>query len=433
MIKSVWQDGVNMPVFKRYEGDINTDVLIVGGGICGILCAYFLKLQGVDYILVEGETITGGTTQNTTAKITSQHGLIYDKLIKKYGTENAQMYLRANESAIAKYKEIAKKIDCDFEEKDSYTYSLSDRRKIEDEVSAVNRLGGNAEFMEKTCLPFPVEGAVRFTKQAQFNPLKFAAGISKNLNIYEHTFIKEIKGDTAICDGGRIKARKIIIATHFPFINRHGEYFLKLYQQRSYVIAVSGAQDLNGMYIDEVENGMSFRNYKDLLFVGGGGHRTGKSGGNWNELRKFIKEYYPSAEEQYVWAAQDCMSLDKIPYIGIYSKNTPDLYTASGFNKWGITASMVAADILSRMVIGEENEYSVLYSSLRGMALPQLLVNGFETTVNLLTPTLKRCPHLGCALKWNKSEHTWDCPCHGSRFAKNGELIDNPAMRNAKI
>ena len=222
------------------------------------------------------------------------------------------------------------------------------------------------------------------------------------------------------------------MTTHFPFLNKHGSYFLKLYQHRSYVIALKNAPDVGGMYLDEAQAGMSFRNYEDLLLVGGGGHRTGKKGGAWQELRNFARRYYPQDDEQYHWAAQDCMSLDGVPYIGPYSASTTDLYVATGFNKWGMTTSMVSAEILSDLVQGRENPYAEVFSPSRSIFHPQLAVNGFEAVVNLLTPTARRCPHMGCALKWNAVEHSWDCPCHGSRFTCDGKLIDNPATGDLK-
>lgn len=170
-----------------------------------------------------------------------------------------------------------------------------------------------------------------------------------------------------------------------------------------------------------------------MLLFGGGGHRTGKSGGNWEMLRKLAAEYYPKSEERYCWAAQDCMSLDKVPYIGKYSGSTPWLYVASGFNKWGMTSSMVSAILLSDMVLDRENEWSQVFSPGRSMLKKQLLINIGESTAGLLTPTRKRCTHMGCSLKWNPQEHTWDCPCHGSRFEKDGTVIDNPAKRRAKL
>ena len=146
-MKSIWTDSVKSPSFKILKGQINTDVLIIGGGICGILCAYFLKQQGIDYILVEGDIIGSGITKNTTAKITSQHGLIYDKLIRSAGMEKAKMYLDANQLALSKYRELCQNIDCDFEDKNAYTYTLTDIRKIEKEVTAVKSLGFNCDFI----------------------------------------------------------------------------------------------------------------------------------------------------------------------------------------------------------------------------------------------------------------------------------------------
>ncbi len=433
MNKSIWHNGADLPEFESVNKDLKTDVLIIGGGLCGILCAHILKSAGIDYILVEGNRIASGITKNTTAKITSLHGLIYAKLLRNLGKEKAQMYLAANQNALFEYERLCQNISCDFEKKDAYTYSLYDRTKIEDEVRAAVNLGAEADFAEKLELPFETAGAIRFRNQAQFNPLKFISEIAKGLNIYENTLIREIAPTYADTGNGRIKAKKIIVATHFPFINKHGGYFLKLYQHRSYVSAFENAPVLDGMYVDEDISGLSFSSHKSLLMISGASHRTGKKGRAWGELNSFAKKHYPDAALKYEWATQDCMSLDSIPYIGRYSKNTPNMYVASGFNKWGMTSSMAAALILSDMVQDKKSDYAEVFSPNRSMLKPQLVINGLESTVNLLTPTSKRCPHLGCALKWNKAEHSWDCPCHGSRFEKNGALIDNPSTGDANI
>ena len=433
MKRSVWTSSVCLPEFLKLRGEEKTDVLIIGGGLCGLLCAYFLEQAGIDYILLEGDRIASGITKNTTAKITSQHSLIYAKLLRSIGKEKASMYLNANQKALAEYEKICREVECGFEKKNSYVYTLRDRRKIEEEIIALEALGFKAKFAEKTELPFKTLGAVCFENQAQFNPMQFISHISKGLKIYENSFVRQITPTSAICDSGKITAKKIIVATHFPFINKHGSYFLKLYQHRSYVSAFEGAQETDGMYLDEDKKGMSFRSYENLLLIGGGGHRTGKNGGTWTELRGFASKYYPEAVLKYEWAAQDCMSLDGIPYIGQYSALTPNLYVATGFNKWGMTSSCVAARLLCDLVQDRKNELSEVFSPSRNIMKPQLLVNAIETAVNLLTPTAKRCPHLGCALKWNKAEHTWDCPCHGSRFMEDGKLIDNPSTGDAKI
>lgn len=426
-MRSLWKATASLPEFPELVGDVRTDVLIIGGGIAGILTAYLLHEKGVRYVLVEKGRICSGTTGNTTAKITFQHGLIYDKILKSDGTEAARKYLAANRAAFDKYAELCGKTDCDYEIKDNYVYSTDDRRKLEKEVEALEKIGYIADLCENVPLPIKTVGAVKFPDQAQFNPLKFLSSVAEGLNIYENTFVREMRGNTAVTDKGKIHADTVIAATHFPFINKHGSYFLKLYQHRSYVIALENAQDVNGMYVDECDTGLSFRNYEGLLLLGGGGHRTGKKGGNWAELRAFAAKKYPDSREKHFWATQDCMSLDGIPYIGRYSAKTHGFYVASGFNKWGMTGSMTAAMLLSDMILGKRNGFASVFDPSRSIVKPQLFINGAEAVCNLLTPSKKRCPHLGCALKWNEAERSWDCPCHGSRFTEHGCVLDNPA------
>ena len=431
-MKSLWEQTAELNHFDCLDGDIKTDVLIIGGGMAGLLCAYQLHQAGVPYVLAEADTICSGVTKNTTAKLTIQHGLIYHKLIARFGVERIRGYLESQEEALGRYRTLCRHLDCDYEEQDSYVYARDNLRNIERELDALHRLGFPGEFASQLPLPFPVTGSVKFPHQAQFHPLKFAAAISQGLHIYEHTMVKELIGRTAITNHGRIHAKHIVITTHFPFINRHGSYFIKLYQHRSYVLALEHAPDLNGMYVDQTQTGLSVRNYGSMLLVGGGGHRTGKQGGNWRELRQFVKKSYPDATERYHWAAQDCMSLDNLPYIGPYWSNTSDVYVATGFNKWGMTNSMVAATLLCDLVQDKQNPYAEVFSPVRSIFRPQLAVNALESTINLLTPSTRHCPHLGCALKWNAAEHTWDCPCHGSRFTRDGKLIDNPATKDLK-
>jgi glycine/D-amino acid oxidase-like deaminating enzyme len=312
-------------------------------------------------------------------------------------------------------------------------YSCAEREKLEAETRALQRIGCCAQLQDDLPLPMSTVGGVKVEGQAQFHPLKFVSKIAEGLQIYENTKALELVPDGAITDKGKIQAEKIIVATHFPFLNKHGMYFMKLFQHRSYVLALKNAADIGGMYVDADPKGMSFRNYKDMLLLGGGAHRTGRKGGCWQELEQFSGEYYPNAEIVTKWATQDCMTLDGIPYIGQYSKNTPNLYVATGFNKWGMTSSMVAATILCDLVKGKRSDYAHIFAPSRSMLHPQLMINAFESITGLLTPTAPRCPHLGCALKYNKAEHTWDCACHGSRFSEQGELLNNPATGNKKF
>ena len=433
MIDSIWSETAQAPEFEALKSDAKTDVLIIGGGIAGILCAFMLKQAGIEYMLVEADRICRGVTRNTTAKITAQHGLIYDRLIREFGTEAAQMYLKANLTAVEKYRELCRGIDCGFEDKDSFVYAADTLDRIEKELSALERIGFAAEFSDSLPLPVRAVGAVKFRDQAQFDPLKFLYAVAGDLNIREHTKVLGFVRNGVVTSGGRISAEKIIVATHFPLLNKHGGYFLKLYQNRAYVAALRSAQKVNGMYIGESEKGLSFRNYGDLLLLGGESGRTGKKSGGWDALREFAKKHYPDSEEVCRWAAQDCMSLDGVPYIGQYSSNTPNLYVAAGFNKWGMSSAMVSALILSDMVQGRKNEYAAVFSPSRSILRPQLAVNAAEAVVSLLTPTAPRCPHMGCALKYNRAERSWDCPCHGSRFAEDGALLDNPATEDKRM
>ncbi len=432
-MESVWERSTKPKQFKPLMHDIKTTVLIVGGGIAGILCAYMLNKSGTECVVIEADRICKGVTGNTTAKITLQHGLIYDKIIKKYGIDSAKMYLQAQQDALNLYNKLCKDVNCDYKKQDSYVYSTDNLYNIECEARAYEQIGLKADFCNEIELPLEIKGALRIENQAQFNPLKFCYSLAEQLNIYENTKAYELFNGGVITNRGKIFAKKIIVTTHFPIFNKYGAYFLKMYQHRSYVVALKNAKLPNGMYVDADLNGLSFREYNGLLLLGGGSHRTGKKGGAWQELRNFAKVKYGECQEVAHWATQDCMTLDGIPYIGQYSQKLPNVYVATGFNKWGMTSCMVAARILSDMVKGKSSDYSQAFSPSRSILHKQLAINLAETFVNIITPTKPRCPHLGCALKYNANEHSWDCPCHGSRFTETGQLIENPATDDKQM
>ena len=478
-MKSLWNEDYNFKKRNSLPGDIEADVVIIGAGITGLLIGYMLKKEGIEPIIIEPDRIAGGNTKNTTAKITSQHGLIYDTLIKEFGEDGAREYAKANELAIKKFKEIIEdeKIDCDFEEKAAYIYSRDREDEIKNEFDAAIKLGIDAELVNETKLPFDIKLGLKFNNQAQFNPIKFLNEIAKDLTIYEDTRALDLKDKTIITNRGEIKANKIVVATHFPIFNTPGYYFMRMYQDRSYVIALENAQDVDGMYIDIDKNtGNSFRNYKNLLLLGGISQRTGENeeGGCYEVLRKRAKELYPNAKEKYHWSAQDCISLDNLPYIGEYSLKTDNLYVATGFKKWGMTTSMVAAMIISDKILGRKNDFSNIFSPDRfdmSESVDSLLKNTKETVKNFIAqivdiPDSKvehiknghgglveyngeklgvykdengekyivktKCTHLGCQLHWNADELTWDCPCHGSRFDYKGYIIDSPTTKELK-
>lgn len=475
-MKSVWSESYKFRKREALNKDIKTDVLVIGAGIAGILTAYMLKQKGRDVVLIDAAEIASGNTKNTTAKITSQHDLIYSKLISEFGEEKARQYAKANELAIKKYKEIIeyKRIECDFEEKPAYVYSLNEVDVLKEEVEAAKNLGIDAEFVQEANLPFKINGAVKFNNQAQFNPLKFLKGISNELVIYENTRALEIKENLVVTSGGNITANNIVVATHYPIMNAPGYYFMKMHQERSYVLALENTSEIDGMYIDLNKEGYSFRTYNNLLLLGGISHRTGENeeGGSYDELRKVAKRLYPKAKEKYYWSAQDCMTIDGIPYIGRYSSETPNIYVATGFNKWGMTSSMVSAMIISDMILEKENDFSEIFSPRRfdlSLSINNIANDLIETAKNFIAQKVyipsseiehiknghggiieyngekvgvykdkegkeffvsTKCTHLGCQLSWNADELTWDCPCHGSRFDYKGRLIGSPATKD---
>ena len=292
-MESIWTKNATPPTFPPLKGDAQTEVLIIGGGIAGILCAYRLHRAGVPYMLVEANEICSGTTENTTAKITYQHGLLYDRIMRRYGIEAARLYFDAQCDAMRELRDLCQSVDCDFSEREAFVYSLRSREKLEREAEVLSHLGADAVLCKKTELPFPVAGALRVPKQGCFHPLKLLFAIAKDLRMYEHTRVLSWEGSRVTTEHGSICAKRIVVATHFPIFNKHGSYFLKMYQHRSYVLALENVDCPSGMYVDEDEQGLSFREHKGLLLLGGGSHRTGKSGGGWKELSRFASSQSP--------------------------------------------------------------------------------------------------------------------------------------------
>lgn len=432
MEKSIWKEFSEKKNFEKLNDNLECDVLVIGGGMAGILTAYYLQKVGRNVVLVEAHTIGSGMTANTTAVITAQHDTMYKDMIANNGFDVAKDYLYANLQAVENFKQLVEdeQIDCDFEITPSYLYSH--KHSLEDEVKALHKLGYEAELVQDIDLPFEIKNAVKFKDMAQFHPLKFLYAMAEKLTIYEHTMVKKIDDHTAYFDGGNIKFKQAVVASHFPFVKKHGMFFIKMYQARSYVMAIENADAIGGTYIDDREEGFYFRQYGDLLLVGKGEHRTGMKTRAINELKAFKERYYPDAKMRCMWANQDCITLDDIPYIGEYG-NMPDVYVATGFNLWGMTGSMVSANILCEKLCGMENIYEKTFATKRCIFKPQLFANLGMALLNMVYPSVKRCPHLGCALKYNKLEHSWDCSCHGSRFEENGKLINNPALKDKSL
>lgn len=451
--KNLTSKQTNIPMDAQ---KVHYDVIVVGAGMAGILIAYYLQEQGKDVLVLEAKEIASGQTERTTAKITGQHGLKYRELIRTVGVKRAGLYAQANEAAIREYEQLIRKqgIDCDFERVSAYLYTQKQDNLLREEADAAALLGIDAFFTRETELPFPVLGAVCFPHQAQFSPLKFIRSLAKNLQIMEHTRVIAVKGEQVFTERGIMTADKIVLATHYPIKNVPGFYFLRQHQERSYVLALSGwngpsNNDVTspgkkdsqaktiGMYLGIDRDGHSFRQAGDYLLLGGSSRRTGdRRGGAYDSLLHAAEKYFPGCREEMRWSAQDCMPHDGIPFIGRYSVFTPNLYVATGFQKWGMTSCMIAALILRDELCGKKNSYAELFSPQRmhiRAAFKNLMVDVGESIRGLtkgLFHKSARCSHMGCELVWNPDEESWDCPCHGSRFDSEGELLDNPAVHS---
>ncbi len=486
----------NIDVKNGLNENITTDICIIGAGIFGLTCAYYLTKLGYKVTILEKSDTASKATGHTTGKITSQHGLFYDYLTNLYSKKFAEDYLDINEQAIVNIKNIIdeENINCDFKFESAYVFTTKkdEISLIKNEFKAVSDLGYNCELVTKTGLPFDVLLAICFKNQAQFNPIKYLAGLcncitKKNGEIYTNTTAVDVKMDNSdyitYTNNNMVKSKYVIIATHYPFINFPGFYFTKMYQATSYLIAINPKRTLfKGMYISACSPTLSFRTAfyenKEILLVGGMDHKTGHPSSykdTYGKLEEIAKKYYPNSDILFRWNTRDCISLDKIPYVGSFSSATPNMFVGTGFKKWGMTLSNVASNIIVDKIQGNYNKYDYLFKSLRIKPIKnrnELKNMVIQSTNSLLLDKFKKpqmsfdeiknnsgsiievngekvgiykdnlgkiyavkpiCTHLGCLLSWNDIDKTWDCPCHGSRFNFDGKNLYDPAFKNLDI
>ncbi len=449
-MESVWTEDTEIRRREPLPGDREVPAVVIGAGLAGILTAYYLQKEGIRTVVLEADRIGSGQTKNTTAKITSQHNLIYSRLIRTFDRRMAEHYANANETAIGEYERLIREkgIRCDFARCPAYLYTQTRPELLKQETEAAASLGIQATFGTGCELPFPVVGVTRFQGQARFHPLKFLAGMAEEVEVYEQTKVLKVEGRRVETARGTVTAEHIVFASHYPFLNVPGWYFARMHQERSYVLALEGAERLEGMYLGIDQGGLSFRSSGDLLLLGGGGHRTGVSrkdgaGQGYVLLRGRAGEIYPGCQETAHWSAQDCVTLDGLPFIGRFSRRRPCWYVATGFGKWGMTTAMVSARVLTALIGGRECPEGDIFSPRRpftAQAAKGLAVHGAYAVKGLakhLLPSGDReivpnCPHMGCRLEWNPEEESYDCPCHGSRFRREGRLIDGPAQTDCR-
>ncbi|HAQ41109.1 MAG TPA: hypothetical protein DCM73_09945 [Clostridiales bacterium] len=493
--RSYWHESADSKIEITKDRELlkgkKFDVLIIGAGLTGLTTAYLLKDSGCKIGIIDGTTIGYGVSGYTTAKITVQHSIIYSYLIENFSLKQAKQYLTANEEGLKLIKKIIEEnnIQCDFKEQDAYVYASDDTelKQIKKELIAYKKLGIDGFYTEDVPIPNNALAAIGIKNQGQFNPLKYLyslyniVGNSESCEIYENVralnIVPHSNYHIVETDAGVIQADKVVVASHYPFDNSFGLYFLRLYQDKSYVIAArTKDKPFDGMYIniDDPIHSMryQFSEKENLLILSGGNHRSGEKENeedSYEELENFLNTYFQGAEVVSKWSTQDCMTYDKVPYIGLYSKSVNNLYVATGFKKWGMTHSAASALILRDKILTIDNDFSEVFKPSRITPDPSAK-EFFSSVGSIASAFLKRiapvpgglssvkagkgkiinyngqkvgvyknenddyfcinpvCSHLKCSLSFNEAEKTWDCPCHGSRFDINGNILEGPAV-----
>jgi glycine/D-amino acid oxidase-like deaminating enzyme len=444
VLRSLWFEGRERRERPALERDIAADVVVVGAGIVGLTTALLLERQGAKVAVLEMRHVAAGATGYNTAKLTSLHGLAYSQLMKKAGREKARTYGEANEAGIAKVFELAEElgIDCDLARKPNYTYAedASELDKVRAEADVAGELGLPASFVDELDLPFPVAGAVRFDGQAEFHPVKYVDGIAAALQgpLHERTRVTGIDGTRVNTAGGaHVNADHVVVASHLSFLDR-GLYFARCHPERSYVVAGKASDPPAGMYLSTESPAHSIRAHGEWLLVGGESHKTGQAdeAERYDRLTAWARERF-GLEPELRWATQDQMPVDNVPYVGRHDPLSSGVWVATGFKKWGLAMGTAAAELLAAQIGGREHPWTALFdpSRLRPRASgPTFVKENANVALRFVGDRVTkrgnpRCTHMGCLLNWNGTEETWDCPCHGSRFAASGEVIEGPATR----
>lgn len=488
--ESYWLATAGRTDYPALDRDIKVDVVIAGGGMTGITAAYMLKKAGLRVAVLEADRILQGTTGHTTAKITSQHSLIYNRIKTYMGEERARQYAQANEEAIRTIYGLVRSeaIDCDFHREPAFVFTLADSyiQKIADEASVAGSLGIKAEFIESIPLPIKVKAAVRFDEQARFHPRKYLLALAAKIEgdesfIFENTRVTDLsEGNPCTVttkQGKHVIADYVVLATHFPCYDGRGLYFARMYPERSYAVALKVKEKfLGGMYVTAEDPGRSLRSQEheggELLIVSGEHHKTAHGTrlvSHYENLLEFARQHYEVRELCYRWSTQDYTTLDKVPYTGRLTSKMPNVFTATGYRKWGMTNSTASAMIITDLITKGENPWAEVYDPSRFIPNPSITsfisinadvaaqlakgklkpaeqgieiekgeaksieVEGQKMGVyrdgkGLLHTVDTTCTHMGCELRWNDAEGSWDCPCHGSRFTYEGEIIEGPAI-----
>ena len=487
---SFWVASTTAPRHAELVGRRQVDIAVIGAGIVGLTTAFLLSEAGHEVLVVEADQVAAGVSGYTTAKVTAGHGLIYSHLESAFDSGTARSYAESQTAALSLIRGLCEErsLECDFEPQANFVYAESDDdlEQLEREAAAAQRAGLPVDLVDGRELPFPVSGALRLDEQAQFHVRKYLLALASLVaeaggEIVESSRVTEVTGEGSYVvrtDRGSVEARCVVVASHYPLIEQ-GFFVTRIHPRRAYVVAapLTGGSSLPGMLINASSPTRSLRTTpladgNRLLLVGGEGHRVGQEDdteARYATLERFMHEHFAVGQTTHRWSTQDNFTLDRLPFIGSVA-DREDLYVATGFAGWGMTNGTVAAMLISDAVRGVAGPWAPIYGLERhsllasagrflsentnvaaqqvGGRLQQrpdsaaeiepgqgavISLDGEHVAVSRspdgsLAAVSASCTHMGCLVSWNAAESSWDCPCHGSRFAADGRVLHGPAV-----
>jgi glycine/D-amino acid oxidase-like deaminating enzyme/nitrite reductase/ring-hydroxylating ferredoxin subunit len=487
---SLWLSIVSSSDYPPLAENLEVDVAVIGGGIAGLTTALLLKRDGARVAVLEAARVGSGVTGCTTAKVSALQATVYSTIQGRHGDEAATVYAQASLAGVELVAEIAtqEEIECELERRPAYTYAAdeSEQSAIEEELERAAQAGLSVTQAEPRDLPYPICGAVLLEDQLQLHPVRYVQGLAAAVDgdgsvVFERSRalrVSEGSPCTVTTESGELRAERVVIATHYPILDR-GLYFARLKAQRSYCVAatLAGGSPPEGMSISAGSSTRSVRSHGPTLIVGGEGHSAGSGTATperFERLEAFARQHWQVGEVTHRWSAQDPIPYDHLPMIGPYRPGSARLWVTTGFMKWGLATATFGAVLLADRLAGRENPWAPTFSPSRlslastheaaqlgakfagdfitdRLRPPQALTTdhiqpGEARTMldgagkkgvyrdpegNLHAVSL-RCTHLGCLLRFNAAEHSWDCPCHGSRFAPDGTVLEGPAVERLK-
>ena len=485
---SLWLKGIKTKLLPSLKKDIETDVLIIGGGITGISTAFYLRDTNLDITIIDSDKIGYGVTSKTTGKLTYLQEDILNKIKNTYGRKTANEYMESQKYAIDLVKDniIDYNIKCNFESNCSYVFTnqTSNIYKIKELDKLLEKSNNNHKLVNQLPISYPCKQGVKVTDTAVFHPVKYVLALKdiclkRKIKIYERTkainLEKDDDGYVVKTMSNTIKAKKVVLACHYPFFLTPGLFPFKTYLEKSYV--ASGIIDKNKMFnaisLNDIHSIRYYSDSKDYIIYAG---LSRPLGSNMNNEKNFKELFWHinsnlTKDIKYYWFNYDVMTPDHLPIIGYYEKDNPNLFIGTGYNTWGMTNGTLAGKIISDLIKNKKNKYESLFSPTRSLNLTKIVnLTGFnlksgstyilskvKTNYSFYPKNVKVeyrngekcgiyidddnnehivsniCPHMKCNLVFNTVDKTWDCPCHGSRFNIDGKSIKGPSVYDISI